>query len=54
MLLMFVLSGLGLDASSDGCLTTYQVSSMISTQPRRKRSFLSRQFLPLCNAPSVV
>ena len=39
MFLMFVLSRLDLNVSSDGCLTTYQVSPMISRQPCRKCCF---------------
>ena len=39
MFLMFVLSRLDLDVSSDGCLSTYQVNPMISRQPCRKCCF---------------
>lgn len=49
MFLMFVLSGLGLDASSDGCLTIYQVSPMISRQACRKCFFPPGRFLRPCN-----
>lgn len=49
--LMFISPGLGLDASSDGCLTAYP---MISRQSFGKCFLLPDQPLPPCNVSSVV
>lgn len=48
--LMFISPGLGLDTSSDGCLTTYP---MISRQLHRKRFLSPGQPLPPCNVSSL-